>query len=143
MRIVSVIAALALSAGCAGMSSISTVAPKFTGKPVEQMAAFFGAPERVSEAGDLTFYEWRIGQYASEPDRINGNVSGGGSITGTVERGRTKFLGCIIEAMVDENGVVTRVTMNSKTGSAGNVHEFYGCSKIVDDPFEKPTTDKP
>lgn len=69
MRAISIL--IVLLAGCAGMSSISTVAPKFTGYPVEQMAAFFGAPERVSEAGSLTFYEWRIGQYVSEPDRTD------------------------------------------------------------------------
>jgi uncharacterized lipoprotein YajG len=57
MNPVVVILALALLSGCAGMSNISTVAPKFTGRPVEEMAIFFGAPERVSEAGGIAFYE--------------------------------------------------------------------------------------
>ena len=131
-----VMLAIILLAGCApDISNIRTVAPKFTGHPVEDMAVFFGAPERVSDVGNLSFYEWRIGEYGSEPDRIHGHVSGGGSVSGTVERGNTKFLGCIVEAMVDEHGVVTRVTVDSRTGTAGDVHDIYGCSKLIHDPF--------
>jgi len=140
MKTIGIVAALALLAGCEGMNSISTVAPKFTGQPVEEMATFFGAPERVTEAGSLTFYEWRIGRYATEPDQIDVDINSIGNsqkMTGAVEHGNQKFLGCIVEAMVDKSDVVTRVTLDSRTGEVGDVREYWGCSKFVDDPFEK------
>lgn len=60
-------------------------------------------------------------------------------MTGTIERGSTKFLGCVVQAMVNERGVVRRVSLDSRTGNVNNVYEFYGCSKVVRDPFD-PTT---
>jgi hypothetical protein len=136
MRYFLLIAIAVTTVGCAGMNSIETVAPKFTGRSVELMASYFGPPDKVSEAGTLTFYEWRRGQYATEPTEVDGHVSDGGTVNARVSGGETKFLGCIVQAMVDDTGTVKRVTLDSRTGNVGYTYEFVGCGEMVNDPFE-------
>ena len=140
MRFSPIAIALTFLSGCAGMGTYETVAPKFEGRPVQQMVDFFGAPVAVSGTNSLQLYEWQIGEYDSEPATIEGNVSSGGSVTGTIQGGGTKFLGCIIRATADSKGVVTTVSLESRTDHQGRVQDWYGCSKFITDPFATTTT---
>lgn len=138
MRIFATMIALSSLCGCAGLSTLgsySSVAPKFENRSVHEMVEFFGAPVGVSGSDVLQLYEWRIGKYVSEPAEIDGHVSRGGDLSGTVQGGGTMFLGCIIRATADSGGIVTTVSLDSRTNHVGSVQNWVGCNASVRDPF--------
>jgi SmpA/OmlA family protein len=138
MRIFLVVIMLASLSGCANMSTLGTyssVAPKFKGQPAQDMVEHFGTPTSISGASTLQLYEWRFGEYYSEPETVKGDVSSGGSFTGTIEGGRSRFIGCIISASVDPQGTVTSVKVDSRTNYVGPVQDWVGCGKTTQDPF--------
>lgn len=138
MRILLTALVLISLSGCAGMGTYGTyssVAPKFKGSPVHGMIELFGPPVSVSRTSTHQLYEWRRGEYYSEPAEIKGDVSSGGSLSGTVKGGGTKFVGCIIRAATDSQGTVTSVSVDSRTNHVGAVQDWLGCGITVQDPF--------
>ena len=138
MRILIVVTALLTVTGCAHLNTLGSyesIAPKFKGRQVQEMVDFFGVPSAVSSTGTLQLYEWHLGEFYSEPDEIKGNVTDGGSLTGTVERGGTRFVGCIIRATASSNGQISAVSSDSRTNNVGAVQDYFGCGVLVKDPF--------
>ena len=144
MRNLVTLIALVCLCGCENLktlSNYSSVAPKFKGRPVQEMVDFLGAPAAVSGTSTLQLIEWRIGEYATDDVTVSGYISPHGTVSGTARGGGTKFLGCVIRVTADSNGIVTGVTWDSQTGSWGDVSDSWGCNRLVWDPFLEATAD--